>query len=42
MEIEFKKVLTENNEKFRLLKISFQERIKNESELKSLLKVNYL
>lgn len=38
LEEEFKKVLNENNEKFRGLRIAYEEKNKNESDLKDLLK----
>jgi len=38
LEEEFKKVLNENNEKFRQLKQAFDEKNKNENDLKNLLK----
>ena len=38
LEDEFKKVLNENNEKFRQLKFAYDDKNKNESDLKNLLK----
>jgi len=39
LENEFKKVLMDNNEKFRLLKSAFEEKSRSESDNKQMLKV---
>ena len=38
LEDEFKKVLNENNERFRQLKNAYEEKCKNENDIKSLLR----
>ena len=42
LEAEFKKVLLENNEKFRQLKVAFEEKHKSEVDAKQLMRVAVL